>query len=305
MPIERWGSLSVKDHTNPALLVPEILLYDRLVLPIPDNDKEITRWEEKGWQPNTLFERLEALGDIAVTKPWDSNRQAQFARRMEELKAIQFDAKQIVDESKEEIGYQMTRMILAQEKIIKLPKGVHHVDVVGAYQSESDFNAEWYLNTDLDQKSHLGMLFRHQLAIPDIKDANDALGVAIDIGRDSEFKEKRRKFYDWQLKVLDIGYDPQKAVEEMQYFVDSYNRTVKKAVRKVHIKYAFTVAGIAIGIAGATLWSPVALTSAALSIVQFATFDRKPVIESGEAAPAAMFHDIESKIGLKLGQKAR
>ncbi len=305
MPNERWGSLSVKDHTNPALLVPEILLYDRLVIPVPDNDEEITRWEEKGWQPNILYERLEALGDIAITRPWDSNRQAQFAKRMEELKAIQFDAKQIVDESREELGYQMTRMILAQEKFIKLPKDVHHVDVVCAYQSESDFNAEWHLNTDPDQKSHLGMLFQHQLAIPDMKDANDALGVAIELGRDSEFKEKRRMFYDLQLKVIDQGYDPEKAVEEMQYLVDSYNKTVKKAVRNVYLKSAFTVAGIALGIAGAALWSPVALTSAALAIVEFATFDRKPVIEAGEAAPAAMFHDIDSKLGLKLGQKAR
>jgi hypothetical protein len=34
MSIERWGSLSVADHTDTAALAVNVLLYDRLVLPV-------------------------------------------------------------------------------------------------------------------------------------------------------------------------------------------------------------------------------------------------------------------------------
>jgi hypothetical protein len=36
---ERWGTFSVIDHKNAAALVPDVLLYDRLVLPVPTTDK--------------------------------------------------------------------------------------------------------------------------------------------------------------------------------------------------------------------------------------------------------------------------
>jgi hypothetical protein len=31
---ERWGTFSVIDHKDPAELIPEVLLYDRLVIPV-------------------------------------------------------------------------------------------------------------------------------------------------------------------------------------------------------------------------------------------------------------------------------
>ena len=43
-----------------------------------------------------------------------------------------------------------------------------------------------------------------------------------------------------------------------------------------------------------------AAAAAALSLVQFAMFDSKPVIEAESARPAAMFHDVEARVGLKL-----
>lgn len=35
MPRERWGTFSVIDHRSIETLVPEVLLYDRLVIPTP------------------------------------------------------------------------------------------------------------------------------------------------------------------------------------------------------------------------------------------------------------------------------
>jgi hypothetical protein len=45
---ERWGTFSVIDHKNAASLVPEVLLYDPLVIPVPSDDNENQRWKELG-----------------------------------------------------------------------------------------------------------------------------------------------------------------------------------------------------------------------------------------------------------------
>jgi hypothetical protein len=87
------------------------------------------------------------------------------------------------------------------------------------------------------------------------------------------------------------------AVEEMQELVEGYNRCVQKAMKTVYWKYAFTIDGIALGLAGATLGSPLASASAFLSLAAFWTFDRKPAIDAGQNKPAAIFHDVQRLFG--------
>ncbi|MCP3855406.1 MAG: hypothetical protein GY698_11830 [Actinomycetia bacterium] len=72
MAIERWGSLSVKDHINTSDLITNVLLYDRLVIPVfteqADRD-EREYWEAENWQPDLQLERVGQLGDLAVRSP--------------------------------------------------------------------------------------------------------------------------------------------------------------------------------------------------------------------------------------------
>jgi hypothetical protein len=83
-------------------------------------------------------------------------------------------------------------------------------------------------------------------------------------------------------------------MKDMEQMIAAYNAEVEKAVKKVKYKLGFTVAAVAIGIASAglghILW---ASGSAVVSLVQFLTFDRKPVIQARDSAPAAMFHDVQ------------
>ena len=54
MAIERWGSLSVADHTDVHALVANVLLYDRLVMPMftaADDRDERAYWMEKAGTP--------------------------------------------------------------------------------------------------------------------------------------------------------------------------------------------------------------------------------------------------------------
>src|SRR5262245_17932206 len=67
MGTEIWGTFSVKDHCRPNAFVREVLLFDRLVLPVPIDDQERARWRRPNendpretWNP----ERLDALRQI-------------------------------------------------------------------------------------------------------------------------------------------------------------------------------------------------------------------------------------------------
>jgi len=61
---QRWGTFSVADHLNVRSLVPDVLLFDRLVFPYPSDKAEWTYWNREGWDPALLdycFLKLEEL----------------------------------------------------------------------------------------------------------------------------------------------------------------------------------------------------------------------------------------------------
>ena len=123
MSIERWGSLSVADHTDTAALSVNVLLYDRLVLPVmtpPAERNERAYWVEHGWDADLQNKRLDDLGELAVRRPWDAERRQQFKDRMAEIRAETYDA-QHVD------AFDVSRMILAHEQVADKPPGVNHV----------------------------------------------------------------------------------------------------------------------------------------------------------------------------------
>jgi hypothetical protein len=306
MTSERWGAFSVIDHKNTAALIPEILLYDRLVIPVPFDPPvnegspplydDRPRWEKEQWDPQGLYKRLKELGNLAVKTTWNTDRQKTFHMEMEKLRQAGLDAMNIVPEVRDTIPYQITRRILAQEQP-KLPRGISHVDVVAAYQSEKDFEADFIVESAPEPEKRdlakLGLLLGQKLAIPEDKDnPEQALQDAIKLAKKSTFKKKRRDLYEWQVRVIRDGFKPEEAIEEMEHLIDEYNTCVKNAVKKYAFRVVFTLAGVAISLAG-TVFNPFSATGAVLSLVQFAAFDGKPVIEAGESKPAAMFHTVE------------
>jgi hypothetical protein len=294
MNTERWGSLSVSDHVDTVDLAANVLLYDRLVMPVmtaqPDRD-ELAYWERAGWKPDLQRQRLDQLEELAVCRPWNAARRAAYKDRLAALKAEQHDAARI-----DHFG--LTRMILAQEQQVQLPPGVAHVDVLAAYDSDAALTREFALTEARDHAAAQALLLTRRLALPDLKDPEDALKLACKLSRDSAFRDKRAALFDWQHQQALKGLSPEAAVESLAAMTDAYNAAVQSAATKVRWKLAFTVFGIGLGFA--TGGAAAAAASAALSLVQFATLDKEPVIEAGRAAPAAMFHDMQARVGFAL-----
>jgi len=87
MKTELWGTFSVKDHIRPRPFVAEVLLYDKLMIPVPpisiekkvkqDEKSEYKRWVENKWKPKRLFRLLDIIKeknpDLIVELPWDKH----------------------------------------------------------------------------------------------------------------------------------------------------------------------------------------------------------------------------------------
>jgi hypothetical protein len=298
---ERWGSFSVADHNATEKLVTDVLTYDRLVFPFPPDDAERGRWGSHGWNPDLLAERFEQLGDRAVKVPWDEYRREQFAKNMQRASAVAADAETTIPDS---AAFQMTRRILAQCDPLVLPRGVSKAIVVAAYHSFEDLKTDCILDGEQSDPKLLSILVRNRIAQPRFsRDPEKSLALAIQLSRDTEFQEKRRDLYRWQEDVLAAGVPAGRAMEEIEDLINRYNALVIKANRKVTYRLVFTVVTVGLALTGALLANPIAsipfslaAASSGLSLARFATLERSPVVTPGETAPAAMFHEVESKM---------
>src|SRR3954453_3590276 len=64
MPFQTWGTFSVADHLGPRAFVADLVLYDRLVIPVPDAE-ERKRWADLGRRPDVLDRKLDILEEFA------------------------------------------------------------------------------------------------------------------------------------------------------------------------------------------------------------------------------------------------
>jgi hypothetical protein len=294
MGIERWGSLSVSDHIDAASLAANVLLYDRLILPVmtsqPDRD-ERAYWEGQGWNPELQRKRLDQLQELAICRPWNASRREVFRSRMAELRAERDDAQHID-------SYQMTRRILAQEQVLEKIPGVQHVDVIAAYNSGAALGADFLLAPPPSGVAAQAYVLARRLAVFDLPKPEESLGLASELSRDEDFRVKRATLFDWQEQMALKGVPADAAASMLSDMTDAYNAAVLAATHKVRWKLAFTVFGIGLGFA--TGGAAGAGASAVLALMQFAALDRTPAIEPGRSAPAAMFHDIEARLGIVL-----
>jgi hypothetical protein len=98
---ELWATYSVEDHLNPRALATDIMLFDRLVFPVPEtaqfgvvptqefpqnngdptergpvewkrNPTEWARWVKEGWDPDSQNQLLKRLDTVIRKQSWVS-----------------------------------------------------------------------------------------------------------------------------------------------------------------------------------------------------------------------------------------
>jgi len=142
---QRWGVYAVDDHLDARRLIPELLLYDRLVFPYPtDGDRD--RWRKKHWDPDLLDRRIEMLGPSLIeTVPWDQEARGEWSRAYEQLKQ---DTHNLDPAVRERLGYVGTPYVLRMH--LEPEPGV---ETVVSFPSLSHITNAWSLKLHLPSRN--------------------------------------------------------------------------------------------------------------------------------------------------------
>lgn len=222
-----WGTFSVKDHCRANAFVREVLLFDRLVLPVPSDEQERSRWRQPNpndpranWDPDRLDVLRNILGsqDILAEPAeergllgairrrrgrsrtglspeplvWDSpwNEQRWQGSRVDAARIITMDA------------FSTTRAILAMGP--DLP-GV--IEAVAAFPSANKCQEELKPGdappADLTAAQALLMLAA-PLLTPQGEESKDfgPLRDAAALAREPRFRQERQAYYDWMREFV-------------------------------------------------------------------------------------------------------
>jgi hypothetical protein len=276
------------DLSDPGRLAPEVLLYDKLVIPVHATIEDKNRWEKEGWRPNEQEEYIKMLGRLAVQKRWGQRDQALWA---EEFAKVKDDIRGIEDQSRKKLGYQLTQRILAQQEY-PLPSGVEGIDVVAACQSEKDLRTKFVLEKASDSRDDFGLKLGQKIAVPFLDDKpKTALERAVALAVNPEFCQKRTTVYDLQNRVLSDSQATLETVQELEQRTEELIAYVTRMTTKVRFTYAFALVGVQPGLAAGRPLSTFASRSTTLSPVRFRSLDPAFIRPLGSVAPTAVYHE--------------
>jgi hypothetical protein len=88
-----WATFSVKDHCRRGAFIAEVLLYDKLLVPVvptaeadlspEEAAREMDRWRKSDWKRARQTDIVRILGDRVEPIPWTSVRQNEWRQEME------------------------------------------------------------------------------------------------------------------------------------------------------------------------------------------------------------------------------
>lgn len=298
---EYWATYSVRDHLAPRAFVADVMLYDRIVVPHPPDDKERARWAGNGWNPDRLDFLLDIIGpDRSRSIPWDDYRQNAWQDRMRGADNLNRNA------------FQATRDVLTAD----LPLYVTGVQADLAFSDNEALVAGTGLRPATDGQdagmAELATVLGKRFLVPAAEsypDDEGALRRALALSADADFRRKRKAYWRWQREFLEECTRLQseyraheleaviaRAAEEMQDLIADEERTLRRQRIVLAARFALTVAGSGIALAGGGPITPVGLAGAFLS-VGAVLVDRLADRESKDPAPAAFFTSAQRHFG--------
>ena len=318
---ELWATYSVNDHLTPRRLAADIMLFDRLVFPVPETAEipgrpdqpgpvewtidpaEWKRWQEAkpSWNPAAQQELLKLLAPVVRKVPWGP-KDAEYRKEAANRAATALP----------DYAFQATRSILTRD----LPAYVTGVAAVGpSYGSLDEIERDLRIETP-DGRARLpggalGTVLAWEFLGPDLGEGNakmtdaELLKETCDfVTGDKGFRDRRRAFLDWQQGFLKEELTDRESIERAakqmkDLLADANNATAKLAVRK-SARYVFRVAPPAVGLAAAVAGLPGGVVLAAgvlflaLGGVVIEEFLFKAA-EQGRPPPTAFVHDARRR----------
>lgn len=283
---ERWGTFSVEDHKFIGPLVSDILCFDKLVFPYPENKEERGYWQEKGWDPDALDERLMQLGDLAQPFKWGEAQRTTFSERFAKSRAPE----------KLEIPWEFAKFITQDTIAAKMKREAgDNCWLMPRYGSlaalQSDRSIGLRPRERSQRRARLSVLVGHELALPAAANALAGFELAVGLAKDSAFQRARRELYRKQEMTVLQEQSGANDAQEFADLVSTFNAQVTARTNEVKKGWIFTILKIAKELSEAVEKPFSSFFGAALEFAETGTGSHD--IESG---PLAVFHHAQKKV---------
>ena len=291
---EMWATYSVNDHLRPRAFIADVMLFDKLVIPVPPDDAARAEWRARGWNPERQAALLELLGPIGRSIEWDEQLRA----RWKELHQRQVAAAAVADEGA--WAFQSTRTVLTQG----VPSHVTALEAVTPYPTIDALRDELGLRTHDGWGLPLGALtvVGRAFLVPDddARSDEELLRMAVELASDSTYIRKRASYHRWQREFFAspcIDEDALRAAgDEMEDLLADLRRAATRGRIKVGTQFAFVASTVAVGLASGPL-APLALAGAFLSLGQFVADRWLSRGEASTQSPMAAIYDARKHFG--------
>jgi hypothetical protein len=266
---QRWAAFSVRAHRDLASLAADILLYDRIILPVPEDDPERERWIRKQWNPDDIALRVVQSAGRIIPVPWTAQLRAEWQNRWDQLRKLG-----------EEVAYGLTGVVYASYPPAwnEIAAGLQPDQVperkpaiLAAYQSAGEAKAQLGLMplrsaqesraepsktmpggrpADLVVALHIHRMVHE----PDIADPEAAFLVAIKLAESDRFQRARRNLFDWEDNLYVDGWRPEEVEQQLPGLEEEYRDAVRAEVGRTRRRWIATLlpkaAGWAIAASG-------------------------------------------------------
>lgn len=251
---QRWAAFSVRAHRDLAALATDILLYDRIILPVPEDDTEYDRWVRRDWAPDEIPRRVIQSAYRIIPVPWTAELRGQWKTEYDRVSHLG-----------EEVAYGMTGQIYASApsawdeiyaSVWTDQKPERKPFLIAGYQSEREATAALALQpapskpgqrpVDLAVALHV----RRIVEEPDIAEPFEAFLASVKLAEDPTFDAARRRLFDWEDALYVDDWDIGDIVRGLDEIEEEYNQAVRQFARQTRKR---RVASLLPGVVGG--WS--------------------------------------------------
>lgn len=309
---ELWATFSVKDHTRAETFVAEVLLYDKLLIPVvpmredglspEDADREWKRWEDARWDPARQTQLLAILNpgpaddprNRAEVIPWTAERQAEWQQAMASaFRQARHDGYFVTGSCLERFAPVMARTVVAvpQYSSLKELQASEHV-----LRRQDPYRL-------LPGQTLLSVL-GFELLVPATPDRDDFQPFvdAVQVSRDPAYRDARRALFQWQRRFLHAGQTDVRsiraAVDEMHELVMQVQKATASQRLWKGLKRFFSFVGAASKVAA--LAGPPAAVAAAggAAVAAVGSFVAELPTAAANIPAATLIADARERLGI-------
>lgn len=288
-------------------LATDILLYDRIILPVPEDEVERKRWVARDWAPDEIALRAVQAADLIIPVPWTAQLRQEWADDRARLRDLG-----------EEFAYGLTSHIYAssprawEEIHASLDLGQEpsrRPFLIAGYQSQHEAVAELALSPlvhappagDRPVDRAVALHVQRLVEEPHLPDPQEAFLTSVALAEKEQFVKARDALFDWEDRLYVDGWEPDEVTRELGELEQEYNAQVRTLAAKTRNRQIASLLPATAGIAAVLTGHPhlkVPVTKALSWVLgRFAPAPTGPLDDAGQAFSLirAAYRDAEAR----------